>query len=132
MAAAPVAGRAAARAAGGKAAGKGVAKPRQVVGPKRGQRVTPKLQEAIDEENGRLGLDGASAPKPAAEAPAPTSSGAGASAPSGGLFSPVQPSGAGGGLVLGALAYIVGLTYLRSGRAGVKALLKAKFLNEVS
>jgi hypothetical protein len=40
--------------------------------------------------------------------------------------------GAGGGFVLGMLAYVVGLTYLRGGKPAVKQLLRAKFLNDVS
>lgn len=60
-------------------------------------------------------------------APAPTSSGTGAAA-----SSDVRPASAGGGLVLGVLLYALGRTYLEHGRDGVKRLLKAKFLNEVS
>lgn len=37
---------------------------------------------------------------------------------------------AGGGLLLGALAYVLALTYLRDGRAGVKRWVRAKFLNK--
>ena len=40
--------------------------------------------------------------------------------------------GAGGGFVLGMLAYVVGLTYLRGGKPAVKQLLRAKFLNDVT
>lgn len=42
-----------------------------------------------------------------------------------------QRSNAGGGFVLGMLAYVVGLTYLRGGKPAVKQLLRAKFFNEV-
>lgn len=120
-----VAGRAAAgkaaRAAGGKAAARRA--------PARGVNKLERDRSAIQAIK-----DARPAEPPADQpvetvAPAPTSSGAGAAVS--GLFSDVRPSGAGGGLVLGSLAYIVGLTYLRSGRAGVKALLRAKFLNRV-
>ena len=36
----------------------------------------------------------------------------------------------GGGVILGAVTYVLALTYLRSGRAGVVAWLRAKFLNQ--
>lgn len=36
---------------------------------------------------------------------------------------------AGGGLILGTLSYVLALAYLRGGSAGVKAWLRAKFLN---
>ena len=36
---------------------------------------------------------------------------------------------AGGGALLGAIAYVLALTYLREGKAGVNRWLKAKFLN---
>lgn len=45
---------------------------------------------------------------------------------------PLPLANAGGGLVLGAFTYVLALTYLRSGSAGVKAWLRAKFLNQVS
>jgi hypothetical protein len=38
---------------------------------------------------------------------------------------------AGGGLILGVLLYVAGLTYLRGGSAGLKAWVRAKFLNKV-
>jgi hypothetical protein len=43
----------------------------------------------------------------------------------------LRTANAGGGFVLGMFAYVVGLTYLRDGKAGVKRLLRAKFFNEV-
>jgi hypothetical protein len=36
----------------------------------------------------------------------------------------------GGGVILGTLTYVLALTYLRSGRAGVVVWLRAKFLNQ--
>ena len=39
---------------------------------------------------------------------------------------------AGGGALLGAIAYVLALTYMRSGMPGVKAWFAAKFLNKVS
>ncbi len=39
--------------------------------------------------------------------------------------------GTGGGLALGALCYVVGITYLRGGKPAVKRLIRAKFLNDV-
>jgi hypothetical protein len=39
---------------------------------------------------------------------------------------------AGGGLVLGALGYILGTVYLRGGGAGLKAWFNAKFLNKTA
>ena len=99
---------------------------RQVVGPKRGQRVTPALQKAMDEENTRLGLDG-STPEPAVStpAPAPTSSGAGAAAPA----MPAAVS-TGSGFLLGVFAWALGLAYLRGGAPEVKRFMAAKFLNK--
>lgn len=38
---------------------------------------------------------------------------------------------AGGGVILGALAYVLALAYIRGGSDGVKAWLRAKFLNQV-
>ena len=38
---------------------------------------------------------------------------------------------AGGGLLLGAIAYVLVLSYIRGGPDGVKAWLRAKFLNQV-
>jgi hypothetical protein len=38
---------------------------------------------------------------------------------------------AAGGVILGTLAYVLALTYLRGGSEGVKAWLRAKFLNQV-
>ena len=57
-----------------------------------------------------------------------------ASSPGGGrpLLGDVRVSSAGGGFVLGTFVYVLGLTYLKHGRAGVQAWLKAKFLNEVA
>lgn len=43
----------------------------------------------------------------------------------------IRAANAGGGFALGLVTYVVVLTYLRDGRDGVKALLKAKFFNEV-
>lgn len=66
---------------------------------------------------------------PASPAPAPDRS-----APS----LPSVPRGvrsaanAGGGALLGALTYIIALTYLRDGKPGVTRWLRAKFLNQVS
>lgn len=65
-------------------------------------------------------------PQPAPE-PAPEPSAA--SSPSGGR-APIQIPDVGGGMVLGFLLYVVGLTYLRGGKADVTALLRAKFLNK--
>lgn len=39
---------------------------------------------------------------------------------------------AGGGALLGALAYVLALAYMRGGKDGVKAWLNAKFLNQTS
>jgi hypothetical protein len=39
---------------------------------------------------------------------------------------------AGGGAILGALAYVLALTYLRDGKPGVKRWYAAKFLNRVA
>ena len=43
----------------------------------------------------------------------------------------LKAANSGGGFLLGLGVYVLALTYLRDGRAGVKALLKAKFLNQV-
>lgn len=43
----------------------------------------------------------------------------------------IRAANTGGGVVLGVLAHILVVTYLRGGRDGVKKLLKAKFFNEV-
>lgn len=43
-----------------------------------------------------------------------------------------RASAASGGVILGVLFYVLGLTYLRDGGAGVKAWLKAKFINETT
>ncbi|MDO8107145.1 hypothetical protein Q6348_08040 [Isoptericola sp. b441] len=64
-------------------------------------------------ENAEPGRPDAASPS-GRPAPRPTSGGASATI---------------GGLVLGVLAWAVGLTWLRSGPGGVKALLAAKFLN---
>lgn len=64
-----------------------------------------------------------------AETPAPTSSGGGGGG--GGSSSPgVVDDGA--GFVLGLLSYALVLAYLRGGTEGVRAWLRAKFLNEAS
>ncbi|MBN9375104.1 MAG: hypothetical protein J0I40_06885 [Cellulomonas sp.] len=71
--------------------------------------------------------------KPAGE---PSGSGSPAGAQRSGPSMPTLALGgaatAGGGLVLGALTYAVGLVFLRGGWAGVRAWLAAKFLNRVS
>jgi hypothetical protein len=41
-----------------------------------------------------------------------------------------RTANAGGGFLLGTIGYVVALTYLRGGSAGVKQLLRAKFLNK--
>lgn len=69
-------------------------------------------------------------PKPPAE---PDRPGDGPS-PSG-RSAPRASSGAGatvGGFILGTLAWVVGLTFLRSGPEGVLVLLRAKFLNQTA
>lgn len=80
-------------------------------------------------------LDATTAPPapPAADAQPDTSStdtarrgGTGVSVPK-----PVRGAmNAGGGAVLGALLYVLGLVYLRGGTAGLKAWYRAKFLND--
>jgi hypothetical protein len=140
MAAAPVAEAAAggsAAAAGGSAAGRaaggagglaaagtpgspnmGRRKKKKPTGSGSTPRTKPEHIPTTDEVND--GVTSADLEARDAAAPAPTSSGAGVRLPN-----------AGGGLVLGSLAYVLGLTYLRGGRAGVKALLRAKFFNQV-
>ena len=44
---------------------------------------------------------------------------------------PTAIANAGGGALLGAVTYVLALTYLRGGREGVKAWMRAKFLNQV-
>ncbi len=83
----------------------------------------------------------AGAPKPAP--PAVTRS-AGASGPPAALTSqrgapqwyrtatdPLPLANTGGGFVLGLLGYVLVLNYVRDGKDGVKAWLRAKFLNQV-
>lgn len=41
-----------------------------------------------------------------------------------------RTANAGGGFLLGTFGYVLALTYLRGGSAGVKQLLRAKFLNK--
>lgn len=119
-----VAGRAAAGRAAGKAAGgKAAARRAPAGGLSKLERDRAAIQAIKDAR------PPAEPAEPAPAAPAPTSPGAGAAAPW--RLEPIRLPDAGGGLVLGGLAYVLGLTYLRSGRTGVKALLKAKFFNEV-
>jgi len=47
------------------------------------------------------------------------------------LQDPVPVANAGGGFLLGLLGYVVALNYIRGGREGVNAWLRAKFLNKV-
>jgi hypothetical protein len=127
VAAAPAAEAVAGRAAAGKAAkaagGKAAARRAPAGGLSKLERDRAAIQAIKDARPAEQ------PPATDTTAPAPTPPGAGAAVSR--VFSDIQPSGAGGGLVLGALAYVLGLTYLRSGRAGVKALLRAKFLNKV-
>lgn len=44
---------------------------------------------------------------------------------------PIRVANTGGGFVLGVLAWVLARAYLEGGPAGVKKLLKAKFLNQV-
>jgi hypothetical protein len=50
----------------------------------------------------------------------------------GAAANPVPLANAGGGLLLGAMTWVLAITYLRSGGTGVRALLAAKFLNKTS
>ena len=45
---------------------------------------------------------------------------------------PVRAANVGGGFVLGAMAHVLALAYLRGGKDGVKRLLRAKFFNQVT
>jgi hypothetical protein len=121
------AGRAAAGRAGAKSAAGGRAAARR---PSAGRRITSDLSpdQVTAELQRRRQEAAAGAPEPAAD-PEPA---AAAPSPSGGRpAAGVKASSAGGGFALGVFIHVLGITYLRSGRAGVKAWLKAKFLNEV-
>lgn len=92
--------------------GSTLAEARSVLPPEDGP--TPQITPSESQEPGRP-----AEPSPPAGRQVPR-------LPAGGAGSTV------GGLVLGVLAWAVGLTFLRSGPEGVTALLRAKFLNQVS
>lgn len=69
---------------------------------------------------------------PTAEAPAASSSSGSSASGRGWTGGAADVGGAGGGFVLGVVGWVVTMTYLKHGSDGVKRLLRAKFLNQVT